>query len=186
MKRLIILLTLILIFSGCTPRNEEMDGILQIRTKLLSSRYCSFDVKITADYGNKTYGFSMQCTADEKGGVGFSVTAPETIAGITGKIVDGEGSLTFDDTALSIELLADGQLTPVCAPWIFLNTLRSGYIEACGADGEYTRVTLHDSYKADALEMDLWLDGGNNPVQAQIMWKGRKILTLDVTNFVIS
>ncbi len=184
-KILAVLMLLVFGLSACAGQNAQMERALQLRSKLLAAKGCSFQAKITADYGNKTYSFSMECTADEKGNISFTVTEPETIAGICGKLTDGKGNLTFDDTALAFEMLADGLLTPVAAPWVFLNTLRSGYISSCGEEGAYTRITLHDSYEADALKLDVWLNGEQLPVQGEIMWKDRKILTIAVSNFQI-
>ncbi|MFR3326027.1 MAG: hypothetical protein ACLTR8_16550 [Oscillospiraceae bacterium] len=58
------------------------------------------------------YTFSMDCQCDSQGNLTFAVTAPETITGITGKVSDAGGKLTFDDTALQFDLMAEEQVTP--------------------------------------------------------------------------
>lgn len=155
-----------------------------LRDKLLSHE-CSFDADITADYGDKLHEFSVTCRSDTQGNLSFSVIQPESIAGITGTIEQSGGKLTFDDTALHFELLADGQLAPVCAPWVLLKTLRSGYLTSAGAEGELLRLTIDDSYAEDALHVDIWLDETDVPVRGEILYDERRILSLDVKNFVI-
>ena len=54
----------------------------------------------------------MDCQCDSQGDLTFAVTAPETITGITGKVSDAGGKLTFDDTALQFDLMAEEQVTP--------------------------------------------------------------------------
>ena len=161
-----------------------MERCLKLRTALLAGT-CSYDVTVTADYGDKLQTFSLQCEADDTGTVTITVAKPQSISGITA-IVDGDdGKLTFDDTVLYIPLLADGQVTPVCAPWLLLKTLRSGYIAAVGQDGNRLRLSIDDSYEDDALRLDIWLDEGDVPVYAEVTYKQRKILSLEVSNFTI-
>lgn len=119
------------------------------------------------------------------GGVSFTVIKPESISGITGTLDGTDGALTFGETALHFPLLADNQLTPVSAPWVLLKTLRSGYIASAGTSGEYDRLSMDDSYADDALHLDVWLDKENTPVKAEILFRERKILSLDVKNFKI-
>ncbi len=185
MKKILCLLLFVLMLSGCGGKNVPMDRMLELRSSLLSAKSCAFDARITADYGDKTYTFSMHCTADPKGNLQFAVTEPETIAGIAGKIEGKKGSLTFDDTVLAFELLCDDQLTPVSAPWVLLTALRGGYVSDCGEDGNFTRVTLQDSFGEDALTVALWLDGDRQPVHGEILWKERKILTMEIKNFTL-
>ena len=82
--------------------------------------------------------------------------------------------------------MTDDQLSPVSAPWIFLRTLRSGYLTSAGMDGEQLRLTINDSYEEDALQLDIWLDGDDVPVRAEILYDGRRILSLSVKKFKIS
>lgn len=183
MKRAAVLVFLVVMLSGCSSGNKELERGMALRDRLLSGQGCSFDAEVTADYGDKLYDFSMACQGDAQGNLSFTVTAPETIAGITGTVSDSGGKLTFDDTALHFELMADDQLSPVSAPWIFLKTLRSGYLTSAGMDGEQLRLTIDDSYEEDALQLDIWLDGNDVPVRAEILYDGRRILSLSIKNF---
>lgn len=183
MKRLAAVIFLMLLLCGCTKNDEQMDRVLALRAKLLQSKGCSFDAVITADYGDAIHRFTLACQSDEKGTLTFTVSAPENIAGITGR-VDGEGGkLTFDDQLLAFPLLADGQVSPVSGPWIFVKTLRSGYITACGGDGDFLLTTIDDSFADDALQLDIWLTGEDVPVRAEILWRNRRFLSLEVKNF---
>ena len=184
MKKLVGVLVLLMVLAGCAGGNEELDRAMALRAKLLASG-CSFDTTITADYGDKTHAFGVSCTADGQGNVSFTVTEPETIAGITGTLSGDGGKLTFDDTALAFPLLADGQVTPVSATWLMMNTLRGGYVRSCGMDGEQLRLSIDDSYEEESLHLDYWLGEGDIPVRCEIVYNDRRILSLQVSNFTI-
>jgi len=183
MKRIAALLCMVLLLSGCAGTDQTINRAMAFRLRLLAASGCSFDADITADYGDKSYTFSMACTADDRGTVSFSVTKPETISGITGNVAATGGKLTFDDKALAFSLMADGLITPVSGPWVLLKSLRSGYLTSCGQEGEYLRIAIDDSYEADALHLDIWLGEGDLPVRGEILWQGRRLLSISVTNF---
>ena len=159
---------------------------MELRSRLLQSSQCSFSITADADYGSQIYSFSMDCTADPQGNIDFTVTEPESIAGISGKLSSESGTLTFEKTALHFPLMADELLSPVSAPWILLNTLRSGYLtSACEEEGQI-RLSLDDRFEEDALGLDIWLDENRLPVHADVLQEGRRILSLDVRNFVMA
>lgn len=184
MKKVSGLMLVFVLLTGCTGKDAELERAMNLRTKLLVSS-CTFDAKITADYGDEIYTFSVSCEGDSQGNLAFEVVEPETIAGITGVIANEGGKLTFDDTALTFPLLADGQVTPVSAPWLLLKTLRGGYLTAAGMEEDLLRLTIDDSYDDDALQLDIWLDGDDRPVRADILYDGRRILAMEVNNFQI-
>lgn len=163
-------------------RNDELDTAMQLRAKLLASG-CSFGTEVTADYGDKVYSFSMECRTDADGNLNFTVIEPESIAGVTGEVSEEGGKLTFDDTALAFDTMADGLISPVSAPWVLIYTLRGGYLTSCGSDGDMIRVSIDDRYEEDALHVDIWLDSSGSPQRAEILWKERRILSLDIENF---
>ena len=180
------LLLAVTMLTGCglMGGGEALDTADRFR-KQTAEHSGSFRAGIVADVGDLQFSFSMDCSFDSEGTITFEITAPETIAGITGCIDSGNGKLTFDGQALAFELLAQGQLSPVSAPWILLKTLRSGYLTSCGQDGEYLRLTIDDSYAEDALHLDIWLGAGDIPVRGEVLWQGRRILSMDVKNFQI-
>lgn len=181
-----LVLLFIVTLPGCSGASKEIQRAMDLRALLLRAASVTFDADVTADYGDKLYTFSLSCVSDERGDVGFTVTAPETISGITGHISRESGKLTFDDTALQFDTLADGQVTPVTAPWIFLRTLRGGCLTAAGVEGEQLRLTIDDRYEDDALQTDIWLSSDDIPLRCEILYGGRRILTLSVSNFQIS
>ena len=176
----------LVLLSGCTGKRDEMDRVMRLRAELLGSEGCSFTAHLTADYGDQIHEFTLYCEGRNNGNLGFRVEAPETIAGITGKFEGQKGMLTFDEFALEFPRLTDDQITPVSGPWILLRTLMGGYLTSCGPDGENLRVTINDSYEEDALTLDIWLNAENAPIRAEILYDGRRIVTMDIENFTIS
>lgn len=183
MKRLLAVLLVLLTFTGCKNTGSGMNRAMVMRDKLLKSSGCSFTVNITADYGEKFYTFVMNCTADQDGAVQFEVVSPESIAGIRGCLSGEGGKLTFDDQVLMFEMLADGQITPVSSPWILMRTLRSGYINGCGAEADGLRLQIDDSYEEDTLHLEIRTDNNDLPVYAEIIYKNRRIVSMEVENF---
>ncbi len=181
---LALALTLTL-FAGCGETASALERAMTFRAKLLAAAGCTFDAEVIADYGDKSHSFSLSCQADENGNLTFTVTAPETLAGITGTVSASGGELTFQDKALAFDLLADGQISPVSGPWLLLTTLRSGYLTSCGGSGEGLRLSIDDSYREDALSMEILTDGTDQPTQADIVWQGRRIVSLRIKNFTL-
>lgn len=181
---MVALALLVVMLTGCGAKDAELDRAMALRAKLLGA-CCSFDAEITADYGSSIQTFRVYCEGNTQGDLGFLVTAPESISGITGRIESGEGKISFQDTALAFPLLAEEQLSPASSPWIFWNTLRGGYLTAAGMEDDLLRLTIDESYEEDALTVDIWLDESDNPIRAEILYDGRRILTLTIENFQI-
>lgn len=158
---------------------------MAFRSRLLQAQEVSFQAEITADYGDKLQGFTLECRGDNSGRVDFKVLAPETIAGITGSIEQGRGKLTYDDVALGFDLIAEDLCSPVSSPWILLKALRQGDLTAVSADGELTRLTINDTLEEKTIVLDVWLNKENIPVQADICKDGRRYLSIAVKNFQI-
>lgn len=182
MKSIWSLLLCLCLLTGCSMTENDLDAAMQLRSAILQAETCSLTAVITADYGDMIHEFTLDCVSDREGNVTFTVCAPETIAGITGKITASGGAITFDDTILAIPILTDDQLTPVSAPWILMRALRSGYIASAGGG----HIRLDDSYADDALSLYITLDDRGMPEVAEIFWKNRRILTIRVVSFSLS
>lgn len=159
-----------------------MDRGMEMRRKMQSAG-CSFRITVSADYSDMIHTFVMDCAADQQGNVTFTVTAPETIFGITGNLTAQSGFLTFDEEVLAFSMLADGQLSPVSAPWILISTLRGGYLRYYSETADGYRLTIDDSYEDRSMQVEVWLNSDDVPVFAEIIWQGQRILTMKVENF---
>lgn len=185
MKKVLSFLMVVLLCSGCKGENQELERMMAFRASLLSGMGCSFQAVITADYQDELYRFTLDCSCDEQGTLRFTVLEPETISGISGVISGEGGKLTFDnEVALTFEMLADGQVTPVTAPWLLVKTLRGGYVTSCATEDSMMRISIDDTYENDALRLDVWFSD-DLPKHAEILWADRRILSLEVTNFEI-
>lgn len=185
MKRVCWLLLFAILLTGCTQENRELASAMQLRERILASQECSFQADVTADYGDSLCTFSMDCRTDSTGTVQFAITSPQTIEGIRGTISDAGGNITFDDQAVYFPLLTDDLLVPASAPWIFMKTLRGGYMSAVSEEEDMLHLTVNDSYADDALTLDIWLNADQIPVRADILHQGIRILSLEIENFCI-
>lgn len=180
--RLAAILCVLLILTGCSRGDGAIDDVISLRNKLLRSNGCSFRTTVNADYGDRVYVFTMDCEADKEGNLTFTVTEPATIAGINGKINGTGGAITFDDQVLAFQTIADGQVTPVTAPWLLIKTLRGGYLKDCAAVNGGLAISIDDSYKEESFHLSI-VTKEDQPTSAEIFWQGRRVLTLSVENF---
>lgn len=185
MRRFLCFLLVVLMFTGCDKKNDSFENAMLLRDKLLKCSSCTFDAKITADYEDRIYTFDMNCRMDQNGSVAFSVSAPETIKGITGTLSESGGGLTFDDQILAFQMLAEGMITPVGAPYHMVEALRSGYMQASCEYEDGIFLQINDSYMDDQLKADIWLKDGTTPEVCELYWEGRRFLTVQVSNFEI-
>lgn len=186
MKRFSALVAVLLVMlGGCSGKNEALDSTMTLRAKLLGSGGCRFRANITADYSDKVHTFTMDCQSDLKGNLSFTVSAPESISGIQGSISGEGGKLCFEEQVLAFPLLADEQLSPVSAPWIFMRTLQGGIVKYCVVDRGLTCATIDDSYGKEDLRLEVWLGEEELPVRGEILYRERRILTLEIEDFQI-
>ena len=123
MKKMLCLTALVLVLTGCSAGQVEMEEALAFRSGVLGAGSVSFDARITADYTDRVERFGLHCRADSAGAVTFTVTDPEAISGITGSVAGIQGTLTFDDTVLAFPLLAQEHLQE-----LLLNKLLQQYL----------------------------------------------------------
>ena len=183
MKRLLSLIVFIFMLTGCARAQENMDRALAFRQKLLKQHGCLFVCDLTADYGNILYKFSLDCKANEKGDISFTVSKPESISGITGTVSNSGGKVKFDESVLGFPILSEDLPTPLSAPWLFMTALRSGYIRTCDFEKGKMVLTIADTYENDAILMPIYFDEENVPVSCEFIWKGRRILSMMISSF---
>lgn len=185
MKRCLCVILILFVLTGCRENHSQMNQAISLREAIANSESCTFSVVLTADYYDVYYNFTMHCTCDAQGNVTFEVAEPETIAGITGKISNDGGQLTFDDQVLVFPMIAEGIITPVSAPWLFINALRGGYISGCGNDDDGLHIVIQDTYADDTLRVDIFTGKEDVPDYVEIYWKNSRVISMDVEDFCI-
>lgn len=185
MKRIICLFISVLFLSGCNSNTGEKNSAMEFRSLLLQADQCVFASVVTADYGDEIYSFKANCQWNADGTMTFLVTEPESIAGIRGNISGKGGEITFDEKALFFETIADGQISPISAPWVMLRALNGGYIKGCSKNDSGYSVEIDDSYAENTLNLNLQLDEKQLPVFAEVFWKGRRVVSIELENFKI-
>ena len=184
MKRYLAICIILVMLCGCAQNGKPIDRAMSLRQSVLMGNGCSFLVMLTADYQDICYEFTMKCDADGQGNVHFEVTSPDSINGIKGRISEGSGQLTFDDQALLFSMMADGQISPVCGPWIFLKALRNGYIDSCAQDDDGLLIRFSDTIADNVVRINV-LTSDNIPVFAEIIYDEKRILSMQIENFCV-
>lgn len=183
MKRVCVCLILCCLLIGC-GQNIGLEKSLMLREEISKGKGFRFQCTITADYVDSFRTFQLDCTVNSDGDVMFTVISPDSISGISG-IVDGhEGKLTFDSHILSFPLLADGLLSPVSMPWIVIEALRGGYIRSSAEEDPLIKVTFDDTFSGQTLQVAAWIQGDLKLDHCEIIWEGRRILSMTVESFV--
>ena len=177
MKKLLLPLILVLFFTGCGQGNTPRG--MSLRQRMNDSNGCAFTAEVRAYIGKEEYVFSMDCECGNFDTVTFTVTAPESLSGITGELSSGSGSLTFDGQALAFPMLAQGTMSPISSVWVLLHALRGGYLTDEGKEG----LTIDETYQGVPLRLSVTLDNEDMPTFTEIFQDGERILSLALTNF---
>ena len=185
MKFFVTVILALSILCGCSVKDQSMEQATALRKEILDAEGCAFEATITADYGSAIHTFTVSCSADTAGTLSFTVTEPDTISGITGYISDDDASITFDDKVLAFQMLADGQISPISTPWLFLKALRGGYISGCSANDAGLCIYIDDSFREYSLQLEVYTDTNTVPYHADFIWQNRRILSLDIQDFAI-
>ena len=185
-KKFALLLTLISIFlTGCAAKSPAQQP-LTFRTALLEAGGCSFTAAVTADYGETTTDFTLDASFAPDTGASLTVTAPETIAGITAHVKDSTADVSFDNTQLGLGSLANGRLAPLAAPYVLGQSWAGAYIDSTGTEDGLLRATYRLGYDKQELVVDTWFtEEPFTPQYAEISADGRMVLSIRISNFAM-
>lgn len=188
-KRLICVLMTTLLLAGCGRRggNEGEELALTIRGEYLAMDGCSARAAVTADYGQRVYRYEM-AVAVSGGETLLTLSAPETVAGLTARVSGEENLLEFDGLSVETGPLDGDGLTPVSAVPALLEAARSGYITACALeeDGTVLRVDCGDpaGSPGTGTETTLWFDAATHALtRGEISTDGFRVILCEFSEF---
>ncbi len=176
--------------GGPAAVDESEALALSIREELLGKTSCLCQADVTADYGQRVYQYKLEAAASAEETT-VVLSEPETVAGITARLKNGESVLEFD--GLSVEtgaLNADG-LTPLSAVPALLEAARSGYIRACAFEEEKAllRVDCGDpeGTPGTGTEIALWFDAASHALKrGEVSVDGYRVILCEFTAFTLT
>jgi hypothetical protein len=172
---------LLLLLCGCGAANETAETPLALRTSLNGADGCSFTLALQADFGDYTRSFTLDCAGNAEE-MEFTVTEPETVAGIQATIQGADAQVCYQDTILAVEDLE--ALSPMSAPLLLAQALSQGYIAQWGADGDREQVTYRLGYGQSQVTVQVWF-GEQVPVQAEISDGENVLITCEISQFTL-
>lgn len=187
----VLMMTLLLTACGAGGAGSDAEELaLQVRGEYLAMTGCSGSAVITADYGQRVYRYELDFTSNEDEMV-LTLTAPETVAGITARLSGEKGSLLeYDGAVLETGPLNEDGLTPVSALPALLAALREGYLDICVLEEEgaqqQLRLLIRDPEQqlGTGIETTLWFDADTRQLlRGEISQDGFCIIQCEFSNF---
>ena len=190
MRKLLYCALMITLLSGCSSSgqgNKAESLALDIRTEYLAITSFSANAALTADYGHRVYQYELDVTA-QNDTTTLTLTAPETIAGITAQInnTNDNATLVYEDLSLETGPLNQNELTPMSAIPAMLEAVCSGYLTACTF--EENGLLRMDCGEPDVpvgtgTELSLWFEPETHlPVQGEIRVNGFRHISCTFSN----
>ena len=181
-KTLSLCAAVLLLLCVCSERRDCMQEALDFRQKLLASGGCAFTADVTADYGDYTYSFTLECRYRDGRGE-LAVLKPEEISGIRGSCTGDASNVSFDGAILEYGNLANGYLAPLSVPWLFGSGWEGDAITFASRDEDRCRITIQKGYQDEKLVMDTWLSDGIPAFGEVAGADGRRALAVSFRDF---
>lgn len=190
---LCVLMTGLLLLSACgrdSAVSPEEELALTIRGEYLAMTGCTARLEVTADYGQRVYDFEMTACVQGEETV-LTLTAPETVAGITARTTEEGGRLEYDGLILETGDLGAEGLSPVSAFPALLEAAKGGFITLCTMETreeELLRVTCAPVEETDpAVETVLWFHPQTHAiVRGEILVDGLRVICCRCKNFQLT
>ena len=162
MKRIVILpLCLLLLCGGCGKKSSTAANIQEQYSRVATAQ---MEAEVTFHTPQEDRSFMLQCTFTPEEST-VTVTAPETVKGVTATVSGEELTIAYDGAVLSAGSV--GRFGPVNALPCLLRAIGSGYLLEEG------RETLED---ADCYRLTLDATAGNTPLKCTVWLDAETLL----------
>ena len=130
------------------------------------------------------------CVGAGEGETVLTITAPENVAGITARILEGETALEYDGMRVETGPLDGSGMSPVDAVPVLLDYAEGGYIAACGMETvderEVLRVDCREPEAAagEGRACSLWFDPSTHALlRGELSQDGFTVIQCEFSNF---
>ena len=188
-RRSLLLLTVTsaLLLTGCTGGGSSAKRKLEAAQSVYRTMSgCTAQAEITADYGQRVYGYTVDLTV--KGGSGvMTVKEPENLAGTVLTWSDGETQLAFDGAELDTGALSDSGLSPADAMPTILTACQGGEIVDCCMEEQEGGQVLHGTLDLDGDQggqIQCWFQPDSyGLLRAELSQDGVTVVTMQFSDF---
>ena len=157
-----------------------------VRAHFASLDSCTAHLKIISDLDESVLEFESDYVYNREDSDSFTLTAPESVAGIGGRISgEANGAFTLQYNDLQLDDIAPRHtgLTPADAWFCLLNDLRHAapvQVWSEHTNGESLLVLRYEKAD-DSVEKQVWLRQSDlQPVYAELYEDGARVLTIQV------
>ena len=184
---LLLTATSALLLTGCTGGGSSTKGKLEAAQSVYRTMSgCTAQAEITADYGQRVYGYTVDLTV--KGGSGvMTVKEPENLAGTVLTWSDGETQLAFDGAELDTGALSDSGLSPADAMPTILTACQGGEIVDCCMEEQAGAQVLHGTLDLDGDQggqIQCWFQPDSyGLLRAELSQDGVTVVTMQFSDF---
>ena len=189
MRKLLLCALMMTLLTGCGSGtvSEAEELALAIRGEYLAMDSCALRASVTADYGQRVYQYELAAAVNGEDTV-LTLSAPETVAGLTAHITGKDSRLEFDGISVETGPLDGNGLTPVSALPALLEAARGGYIAACALeeDGTLLRVDCGDpaASPGSGTETVLWFDASTHALaRGEVSVDGFRAISCEFLEF---
>ena len=196
-KTVFCVLMMSLLLTGCGPKGEKRvsaeELALQMRTMYLASDGCTGTAVVTADYGERVYGFELDFSWLREGDTVLTVTAPEELEGLRAVVEKGKGRLEFQELSLGTGDLTREGLTPLEYLPTVMTNIDSGFMAECSLETQEDRETLRILFRdpeqgpQEGLECEIWCDRETlGLLRTELSYRGAMVIHSDFTAFQLT
>lgn len=184
-QKITLTVIFVLLLTSCTGDSITPETKVQEMRQLYRAvDSVSAEAEITADYGERTYTYTVSLEGDANSGA-LTVKTPENIAGMTLNWDDGETTLSTGDITLETGALTASGLSPADAVPAVLSACRAGNLVECSLeeDGQilYTELENPD---VENCTVSCWFSAENySLLRAELAEGGQRVITLELTDF---
>ncbi len=175
---------LLLLLCACGAAKGSAQTPVAFRTALTGAEGCSFTLDLTADYGDYTRDFTLDCQADADGTATLTVVSPEPAEGVTAAVGGDGAQVSYDGTVLAVEEFESRAISPMAAPYLLAMAWSQGYIAACGTDGQWEQVRYLLGYGGQQLT--IFTDfSDREPQRAEITDGENTLISCEIRDFTL-
>ena len=175
---------LLLLLCACGAAKEQAQAPVSLRTALMEAGRCRFTLELTADFGDYTRDYTLDCWADTPGSASMMILEPELAKGISAIVGGEDAQVSYDDTILAVEQFESRPISPMAAPYLLSRAWSEGYIRSAGKDGDLEQVHYLLGYGGRQLEIVTWLSG-QTPVRAEITDGEHVLVSCEIRDFTM-